>query len=236
MKLTVWITALVVAAIGAGVFLWQVTLGESEPAVQLPATPTITATPELANAKDPDEALMELYDVPNIGPFVESVTAQDATTFLDLVAWERKPCGSPRGNTAECPQGVAEGSELDMVDVGDLVPFFVTRDRLALALERLFKDQPLPLSFASQGDMNLVGDPGDYYLVAFEGSVKDGGLSQIPGFPTGMTGFFLVLDASNTQPLESLNWLTAEWTTQQQIVEFVNNQEQEIISWPAVSE
>ncbi len=228
MKVGIWSLAAAAAIAGLAVLAWQITSGESEQVVELPPTPLPTTTPSVSTALSVEEALSQLQQVPHVSDLVKAIGASDVDGFLALISWQPYPCGVR--NSVRCPAGVEAGTDLDMVNIDHT--FWVTAERLRPVIRRILAGGALPLTFASQSYLTPDGEAGDFYFLGYEGGVSDAGLPQLPGFPTGLTGFFLMLDASSGTPVLTLDWLGAAWTASDQVREGVvlNLSQHEIIT------
>lgn len=176
-------------------------------------TPVVgTPTPDLSSAVSAEEAMEQLLAVPNVGRVVRAVNAQDEEGVLDLIAWLPTPCGYR--NSVLCPEGVARGTQLPMVNVGETVQFWVTRERLRPAVTYLLSRGKVALRFAARGDFDRQGERGEgpIYYVGLVGPGRPVLADPPLGFPNTMTGFLFILDAGSMAPTIELETVGPDWT------------------------
>jgi hypothetical protein len=225
----VWVVAVAMGLTGLGYGIWQLaaqdadeggipapigTVPYAEAGATLqtvdghvpPPVASATAAPDLSNAVGPDEARSQLDEVASVAPVLRALDAKESEALLALVKWVPQPCGSPHGQTNSCPTGTEAGTELMMVDVGDVVPFWVTADSLGPMLEDMLAGDDLRLHYAAS-------DPEGTYYLGLEGTPRP---ARHWGSPETVTGMFLIIGADPGNPLQSLSPLTPEWTAVQQ--------------------
>jgi hypothetical protein len=141
-----------------------------------------------------------------VGPVIAAVRRGDVDAFLDLVSWRSMPCGSPRGSTDLCPDGVAPFTELSMVDVGYPVPFWATEETVRPTLELLLRGEPLLPRVALQSR----GEPGRFYI-AFAGPPKGRGVPPLASPSDDLTGVMVEIDASREHPVVRFSAISRQW-------------------------
>ncbi len=186
-----------------------------------------TPTPDTSRAVGPEEAISRLSTDPNLGRLVSAVQRGDVEALLGLIDWQPTPCGSPQGSTDLCPAGVAQFTELPMVDVGDVVPFWVTAETLRPTFELLLAGTPLVPRVATR----LKGDPNVYYI-AFAGPTKGSGLLPLADPSSHLTGLFFVVDPSLSEPILRFSTVSEGWRPTAYAYD-LGIEDQEIIVWDA---
>lgn len=112
-----------------------------------------------------------------------------------------------------------------MVNVGDVVPFWVTAETLRPTLQLVLPGVPLLPRVVTRSKI----DPTLYYI-AFAGPSKGPGLLPVANTDTGLTGLFLVVDASSPRPIVRLTAMSETWTPTQ-MAQYLGLDNHEIITW-----
>ncbi len=189
--------------------------GGSESAPPAKPSPPQTSTPDLRSAMSPEAAELLLLQVPGAGDVLRAVAGGNVDAFLGLIDWELWPCGSPRGYTSLCPEGVAAGTELPMVNVAGSHPFYVTADTLRPMLALMLAGVPPALRFASRANQHDEGFS-DFYFLGLEGGPKGPGISPIGSADNILTGIFLTVRTGPDTAIDALSFLSETWSATDQ--------------------
>ncbi len=173
-----------------------------------------TATADLRSAVGPEQATRQLGEIPGVRHVLAAIADKDVDALLALIDWQPTRCGSPHGSTDLCPDGIATGTELPMVDVGSSVPLWVTAETLRPSLAEVLAGEPLALVFASRTREAPYAYPkrelDDGYWLALAGAARPVSPSFMWGRSTSLTGIFLVLETDSETPVIGLTALHEE--------------------------
>jgi hypothetical protein len=157
-----------------------------------------TATPDVRQTVDAAAGAKRLVAIdPRFGTVMTAVQTADVDTFLASLTWIDARCGQERG--VYCP-GVVAGTSVRVLDIGG--DFFTTADGLKPSLRMLFGGEPLRITFISQ----LKDTPSRYYVGFESATVKGKGVPPVTDPDLSLTGIFLTLDASATQPVVDVDF------------------------------
>lgn len=164
-----------------------------------------TATPDTSVLKDPSVAASELAAADaRLGDLIDAIAQADAERLLGLVNWERHACGIRR----DVACGAAErGSEVDVVNVGWPVAFYVPRDVLAPAVEAVLSVGPLEMRFVAES----LAEPGVYYM-GFESEQAIKGQAPFSDPSSEITGLFFTVDTSYERPVVLIEQVSREYS------------------------
>ena len=186
--------------------------GESAPTAK--PSPPQTSTPDLRSAVSPEEAEQRLLQVPGAGDVLRAVAGGNVDALLGLIDWRPMPCDIPHGEGV-CPDGIAAGTELPMVNAGSSVTFYVTADTLRPTLSQLLAGEPPALRFASRASQADEGFS-DFYFLGLEGGPKGPGISPIGSADNILTGIFLTVRTGPDPAIDALSFLSETWSATDQ--------------------
>jgi hypothetical protein len=235
MRRFTWLAAIAIALLAAGVGVWQLAAQGGDDGYGIPApTGTVeyipgatpissgrqppptaepTATLDLSAAMPAAEARAALAEDPELAAILQAFEDRDVQAILSLITWQNQPCGSPRGSTDYCPPGVESLTEMEMIDVGGTVSFWVTETTLRGHLAEVLAGDDLALSFASH---RTDSDTASVYFLGLEGPSRPVTPAPAWGSSDGVTGVFLTVDADLERPVLKVDFLTSGWTAAEQ--------------------
>lgn len=167
-----------------------------------------TATVDIRAADTPEAVATQLATEPKLEPLFRAIRDGDVPGFLAQINWQPQGClprDFPRGAQLDlCPDGVATGTQLPMVNVSPLEDAtWITQPTLEPYVKALLVPGALQLRYASRSRTN----PAKYYL-GFEGPSRGSAVLPVSGGYSEVFGIFLFVDTASSAPVQEMTFLT----------------------------